>query len=430
MKKVSLLPLLIVLFSLVLPQITLAGSFVFTEEFDSTSKIFSSFSRVDIREGKLFTANDATSSRVESKLVKKTSYDITKAVLNATFSVPVTGGEIVFYLSNNDGETWEWARPGLIHDFKSQGRELAWAAEITRPSTSHQSPFIESLAINFSEGGDKLKDKGDSKRISELRKVSSALNAYFKKHGDYPYVNGGDGRVRWTELGSALTKKDGKNKSAIKTMPEPVLSINNEKIYYDYARFTDLNGQKGFILAVVLENPNNKNLKKDYDGALSYINCNDPVYCLVGGIPKKSKSSNKAVLGIEDVQIIPGSLVKLQIKNEVYYITDKGMKRYVPNEAVFLSYGNRWTDIIILPGSAESKFYATPENRFIFLETQKPRSIYYISHGKKYFLSDTYLSQLNLHESEIAPVNSTEFKAYPLDVLTQKISEEIKRTAL
>ena len=426
MKKVSLLAVLIVIFSLVLPQVVFAGTFIFKEEFNSTSKINLSFSRVAIRDGKVFTADDATSSRIESKIVKKTSYDITRAVLNSTSMIPATGGDIIYYLSNNDGKTWEWTRPGLVHDFQSQGRELAWAAVLSRPAVNLQSPFIESITINFSEGGEKLKSKGDSKRISELKKVSSALNAYYKKHGNYPYVNGDDGSVRWHELGLVLTKKDRNNKSLIKTMPEPVLSTDNEKMYFDYARFMDTNGQKGYILAVVLENQENKNFKKDYDGTLSYINCNDPIYCLVGGISKKSKSSTTAVLGIEDVQIAPGSLIKLQNKNEVYYITNKGLKRHVLNEAVFLSYGNKWTDIVILPASAESKFYSTPENRFIFLETNKPRAIYYISHGKKYFLSAIFLAQLNLHESEIAPVNSAEFKAYPLDVLTQQVTEEVK----
>src|SRR3989344_5279668 len=102
MKKVSLLVTLIVIFSVVLPQTVFAGTFIFKEEFNSTSKINLSFSRVVIREGRVFTADDASSSRIESKIIKKTSYGITRAVLNSTFMIHATGGDIIYYLSNNN----------------------------------------------------------------------------------------------------------------------------------------------------------------------------------------------------------------------------------------------------------------------------------------------------------------------------------------
>ncbi|MDP3953999.1 MAG: hypothetical protein Q8Q06_01100 [bacterium] len=427
--KYLVFPVILSLIFIVWPQLAFAGTFVFTEEFNSASKIDTNFSRVKIISGRVFTSDDSSSSRIESKTIKKTSYDIIGAVLNSTYSIPSTGGEIIYYLSNNGGDTWEWTKPGLVHDFQSQGRELRWAAVITRPSKENQSPFIESIRINFSEGGLKLKDKNDSKRMSDLNKVSTALKKYFKDRNDYPYVGGATADVRWRELGLILTKKNRRGTAYISKMPESILSINNETVSYDYGRFTNVTSEKGYVLAVTLENSNNKKLAKDIDGAIGGINCNDSAYCIIGGISNK-KVSNGIVLGTQDIQIVPGSLVRLQGDNKIYYITQKGLKRHVPNEGVFLSYGNKWSDVLILPGSTSAKLSSTPENKFIFLEFNRVKQVYYINKGKKYYISPEFQAQLGLHDSEIAPVNSTELNAYPLDILTQSITEEIKLSVL
>ncbi|PJE50991.1 MAG: hypothetical protein COV29_01785 [Candidatus Yanofskybacteria bacterium CG10_big_fil_rev_8_21_14_0_10_36_16] len=395
------------------PLSLVAESFVFTDTFDSTRNINPDVTTAEIRSGRIFIADESSASRVESRNVRRTSYDITNISMSAAHSLP-GGSRIVYFASNDGGDSWIQLIPGYLSQFQTSGRELRWAAVLTRPSNDSQSPFIESITLNFREGGDRLKDKNDSRRISDLNKVASALRYYFNDKGNYPIVNGVNPDIRWRELGNVLTRKNSSGRQYISKMPASIPAIDGSIIDYDYKSVTGaLENIRGFgyILAVQLENPDRRDLERDTDGVWGPINCNDPVYCKVLGVEQSVSAS--AIKGSLTVDIPLGSLVRVQNDYKVYYVTEKGLKRHVPNEQVFLSYGNEWGDVLVVPPGATGSVYSFPDNKFIYLEGIWPRKIYFLDGGIKYFVSDQLLSQIGLAEKQIAPVNWTEINSYP-----------------
>src|SRR3989338_1642014 len=98
-------------------------------------------------------------------------------------------------------------------------------------------------------------------------------------------------------------------------------------------------------------------------------------------------------------------------KPTIYYLTDGGMLRPILNDKVFYSYGNRKEDIIAI-NQKEFNYY--PRNQYIFVEMPKlNRDIYQITGGIKRYITPVAVKRLDLKESEIVPVNQTEFDEYP-----------------
>jgi hypothetical protein len=95
----------------------------------------------------------------------------------------------------------------------------------------------------------------------------------------------------------------------------------------------------------------------------------------------------------------------------IYYLTDGGMIRPILNDEVFYSYGNRKEDVITIN---EKEFNYYPRNQYVYLERPKMnRDIYQITGGIKRYLTPVAVKRLDLKEREIAPINQTEFDAYP-----------------
>lgn len=94
---------------------------------------------------------------------------------------------------------------------------------------------------------------------------------------------------------------------------------------------------------------------------------------------------------------------------KVYYITDSGLKRWIPTAEVFTSYNNRWEDIV----EVDPKYMDIyPENHLIKLEND-PR-VYKIENGIRRWIKTTdAFRRLNLDWNHIAPVNQTEIDVYP-----------------
>src|SRR3989344_2921499 len=63
-------------------------------------------------------------------------------------------------------------------------------------------------------------------------------------------------------------------------------------------------------------------------------------------------------------------------KNKVYYVTENGTVRLIPNVDVFESYGNREDDIITVSGK-EFNFY--PRNQYVFVENALGKDIFQVS---------------------------------------------------
>ncbi len=101
-------------------------------------------------------------------------------------------------------------------------------------------------------------------------------------------------------------------------------------------------------------------------------------------------------------------LVKSPISPKVYYITEKGLKRWIPNEKVFLSYGNRWQDITVVQ---DFQVNAYPDN--ILIQLPGDKKVYKIEGNTKRWISSIdAFSRNGYNWSQIAPVNKTELDFY------------------
>ena len=81
------------------------------------------------------------------KINLEVDYIITKATMNVTDSIPINTS-IAYYLSADNGETWENITNGLEYVFNSKGYDLRWKAVLTS-SNVLLSPTISSLFIEY-----------------------------------------------------------------------------------------------------------------------------------------------------------------------------------------------------------------------------------------------------------------------------------------
>lgn len=102
------------------------------------------------------------------------------------------------------------------------------------------------------------------------------------------------------------------------------------------------------------------------------------------------------------------SLFKAKGKSQIYYLTEKGLKRYIPSQEILESYG-RSLDEVIEISQLELDFY--PVNNLIRLNG-KPE-VYKLEQGKKYWIKNPEIFKLLGYKWEnVAPVNRTEFDWY------------------
>ncbi|OGZ34922.1 MAG: hypothetical protein A3A94_02830 [Candidatus Portnoybacteria bacterium RIFCSPLOWO2_01_FULL_43_11] len=100
--------------------------------------------------------------------------------------------------------------------------------------------------------------------------------------------------------------------------------------------------------------------------------------------------------------------IKLANTSKVYYITESGLKRHVLNSEVFLSYGNKWEDIIEV-NQTELNAYNDSE----LIRLMGDYKVYKIENNQKRWIETAEIfNQLGFDWSKIAPVNQTEFYGY------------------
>ena len=93
----------------------------------------------------------------------------------------------------------------------------------------------------------------------------------------------------------------------------------------------------------------------------------------------------------------------------VYYLTDSGLRRRVPNEEILKSYGNRTQDIIVV---SKKEFNYYPDNKFIHLESSN--DMYMIDGDTRRYLTPLAIDRMGIRRIQIAPVNETEFNFYEI----------------
>lgn len=93
---------------------------------------------------------------------------------------------------------------------------------------------------------------------------------------------------------------------------------------------------------------------------------------------------------------------------KVYYLTESGLKRWIPTVTVFNSYDNKWEDVIEI---SATELNAYPDNDLIRLEGGT--KVYKLENGKKRWIKTVEaFNRLQFNWHEIAPANTTEINSY------------------
>lgn len=102
-------------------------------------------------------------------------------------------------------------------------------------------------------------------------------------------------------------------------------------------------------------------------------------------------------------------LVKLANNSTIYYVTEPGRKRAIPNQTIFQSYGNSFGEVFTVN---QTELDAYLPNTLIHLE-HDPR-IYRLEKGQKRWIKNwSTFVRLGYQWSDVAPVNQTELDSYP-----------------
>ncbi|MBX4190093.1 DUF4038 domain-containing protein [Candidatus Parcubacteria bacterium] len=104
------------------------------------------------------------------------------------------------------------------------------------------------------------------------------------------------------------------------------------------------------------------------------------------------------------------SLIRAAGSPTIYYVTQGGLKRAMLNQKVFLSYGNKWTDVVVVDPSEVAKY---PDN--ILIRVPGDPKVYKIE-GKtrRWITTSAVFTRLGLNWNQIAPVNKTELNEFKL----------------
>ena len=97
-------------------------------------------------------------------------------------------------------------------------------------------------------------------------------------------------------------------------------------------------------------------------------------------------------------------------KHKIYYVTENGMIRLIPNSDVFESYGNREDDIVTV-SAKELNFY--PRNQYVFVENTLTKDIFQVSDkGIKRYVVPQVVQKLRITPEQTAPINKVQFESY------------------
>jgi hypothetical protein len=126
---------------------------------------------------------------------------------------------------------------------------------------------------------------------------------------------------------------------------------------------------------------------------------------------------NSLGLNWGSIEIIPANqksnfqrakLLRAENDQKVYYITESGLKRHIPNIETFNSYGNLWQDVILVK---DFELSAIPDNQLI--RQTGDSKVYKLENGtKRWIKTAEAFNRLGLNWAQIAPVNSVEINSY------------------
>ncbi len=144
------------------------------------------------------------------------------------------------------------------------------------------------------------------------------------------------------------------------------------------------------------------------------------VYVVQGSVIKWVPSPdvfNSLGLNWASVEVVPASqktnfqrakLLRAENDQKVYYITEGGLKRHIPNIETFNSYGNLWRDVVVVK---DFELSAIADNQLI--RQTGDSKVYKLENGQKRWIKTAEaFNRLGLNWAQIAPVNSVEINSY------------------
>jgi hypothetical protein len=111
---------------------------------------------------------------------------------------------------------------------------------------------------------------------------------------------------------------------------------------------------------------------------------------------------------VEINQYPRAKLLKSKNKEDIYYITESGLRRQIPNDEVFNSYGNKWEDVLEVEQDIIESYEVCnlikPENSY---------QVYKLEGDiKRWIKTADVFNRLSYSWSKVAPVNEVEFNNY------------------
>ena len=102
-------------------------------------------------------------------------------------------------------------------------------------------------------------------------------------------------------------------------------------------------------------------------------------------------------------------LVQPKGSKKVYYLTEAGFVRLVPDAKVYESYGDRKEDILVI---STKEFNLYPVNQYVYLENPLNRDVFSVDGSTKKYLTPMAIRRMGLKEFQVTPVNQFEMSFY------------------
>ncbi|MBI2062672.1 MAG: hypothetical protein HYT61_00260 [Candidatus Yanofskybacteria bacterium] len=153
MKKITFTFLLIISILLgVYVPLANAAEFSFSDNFSENYNIDTSRSNYKFANGMISAPDNVISTNIVSVPLINTYYNIGSARLEVSDYSPA-GGRIVYFISNNNGNTWTETTKNVFVNFSSLGNSARWMATIGRANINSASPEIHSIKLTVRESG-------------------------------------------------------------------------------------------------------------------------------------------------------------------------------------------------------------------------------------------------------------------------------------
>jgi len=123
----------------------------------------------------------------------------------------------------------------------------------------------------------------------------------------------------------------------------------------------------------------------------------------------------RLALDWKKIQVKPSNTYKraalLRKENDpkVYYITERGFRKWIPTPEVFLSYNNKWEDVVNVK---DFELDALPD--VVLIRADGDTKVYKLENGNKTWIrTEEEFNAAGYRWDLIALVNQTELNAYP-----------------